>query len=57
MAAVPAGEVWKLEDNLYPFVKLCAGVLSDKPLFVIIELLHHRPCAFGAGLYFANAHR
>ena len=33
----PGGEVWKLEDNLYPFVKLCAGVLSDKPLFVIIN--------------------
>ena len=33
----PGGEVWKLEDNLYGFVKLCAGVLSDKPLFVIIN--------------------
>ena len=33
----PGGEVWKLEDNLYPFVKLCAGVLSDTPLFVILN--------------------
>ena len=33
----PSGEVWKLEDNLYPFVKLCVQVLSDKPLFVIIN--------------------
>ena len=33
----PTGEVWKLEENLYPFVKLCAGVLSDKPLFVILN--------------------
>ena len=33
----PSGEVWKLEDNLYPFVKLCARVLSDKPLFVILN--------------------
>ena len=33
----PGGEVWKLEENLYPFVKLCAGVLSDKPLFVILN--------------------
>ena len=33
----PGGEVWKLEDNLYPFVKLCSQVLSDKPLFVIIN--------------------
>lgn len=33
----PAGEIWKLEENLFPFVKLCAGVLSDKPLFVILN--------------------
>ena len=33
----PGGEVWKLEDNLFPFLKLCAQVLSDKPLFVIIN--------------------
>ena len=33
----PGGEVWKLEDNLWDFVSLCAGVLSDDPLFVIIN--------------------
>ena len=33
----PTGEVWKLEDSLYPFVELCAGVLSDEPLFIIIN--------------------
>ena len=33
----PSGEVWKLEENLFPFVSLCAGVLSDDPLFVIIN--------------------
>ena len=33
----PGGEVWKLEENLYPFVKLCANVLSDKPLFVVLN--------------------
>ena len=33
----PTGEVWKLEDNLYPFVELCAKVLSDQPLFVLIN--------------------
>lgn len=33
----PSGEIWKLEDNLYDFVKLTAGVLSDHPLFVIIN--------------------
>ena len=33
----PGGEVWKLEQNLCPFVSLCAGVLSDEPLFVLIN--------------------
>ena len=33
----PGGEVWKLEQNLWPFVSLCAGVLSDDPLFVVIN--------------------
>ncbi len=29
----PSGEVWKLEENLFPFVELVAGVLSDEPCF------------------------
>ncbi len=33
----PSGEVWKLEENLYPFVELVVGVLSDNPLFVILN--------------------
>ena len=33
----PSGEVWKLEENLYPFVELVSKVLSAKPLFVIIN--------------------
>ena len=33
----PGGEVWKLEENLYPFVQLVSGILSDNPLFVIIN--------------------
>ncbi|MCI8698530.1 MAG: SAM-dependent methyltransferase [Oscillospiraceae bacterium] len=33
----PSGEVWKLENDLYPFVELVAGVLSDDPLFVILN--------------------
>ena len=33
----PGGEVWKLEDNLFPFVRLCTQVLSERPLFVIIN--------------------
>lgn len=33
----PSGEIWKLEKDLYPFLKLVAGVLSDKPLFFLIN--------------------
>ncbi len=33
----PSGEVWKLEDNIWDFTNLCAGVMSDDPLFVIIS--------------------
>lgn len=33
----PSGEMWKIEDNIYEFVKLCKKVLSDKPLFVLIN--------------------
>ncbi len=33
----PTGEVWKLEDSLYPFVELVSGVLSDNPLFIILN--------------------
>ena len=33
----PGGEVWKLEDSLWDFVSLCTGVLTDDPLFVLIN--------------------
>src|SRR5699024_4503697 len=33
----PSGEIWKLEENLYPFVELVAQVLSDEPLFFLIN--------------------
>ena len=33
----PGGEVWKLEENLWDFVTLIYGVLSDDPLFVLIN--------------------
>lgn len=31
------GEVWKLEDSIYDLVKLCSEVLSDKPLFFVLN--------------------
>ena len=33
----PGGEMWKLETELFPFVKLCAELLSDDPLFFLIN--------------------
>lgn len=33
----PKGEIWKLEDELYGLVDKCAGVLSDHPLFVLVN--------------------
>ena len=33
----PGGEVWKLEDDLWAFVSLCSRVLSEDPLFVLIN--------------------
>lgn len=33
----PGGEVWQLEDMLYDFVKKCTALLSDKPLFFILN--------------------
>ena len=33
----PSGQVWKLEEELYPFVSLCMNVLSDNPLFMLIN--------------------
>lgn len=31
------GEVWSLEANIFDFVKLCSQVLSEKPLFVLLN--------------------
>lgn len=31
------GEVWHFEDNIYDLVELCGNVLSDKPLFFLIN--------------------
>ncbi len=33
----PGGEVWKLEDSLWDFVGRCALLLSDDPLFFVIN--------------------
>lgn len=33
----PGGEVWKIENELFEFVELCTKVLSDNPLFVLLN--------------------
>jgi len=33
----PNGEVWKIEDSLYGFIEECLGIVSDKPLFILIN--------------------
>ena len=33
----PKGEIWKIEENIYPFVELAAKLLSDDALFFLIN--------------------
>ncbi len=33
----PKGEIWKIEDMFHPFLKLCVQLLSDDPLFVLLN--------------------
>ena len=33
----PSGEIWKMETSFYPFLQETAKLLSDDPLFVIIN--------------------
>ena len=33
----PKGEIWKIEDNIYPFIQLCSKLLSKDPLFFLVN--------------------
>ena len=33
----PKGEVWKLEDTVYPLIQSCVKLLSDRPCFFLIN--------------------
>jgi 23S rRNA (cytosine1962-C5)-methyltransferase len=33
----PSGEIWKLETSLWPFLEQVSRVLSDEPLFVLVN--------------------
>ncbi len=33
----PKGEIWKIEESIFPFIQLSAQLLSDEPLFFLIN--------------------
>ena len=33
----PKGEIWKIETSIHPFIQLCTQLLSDEPLFFLIN--------------------
>ena len=33
----PKGEIWKIEEKIFPLVQFCTKVLADKPLFFLIN--------------------
>ena len=33
----PKGEIWKIEESIHPLVQKCVQLLSDKPLFFLIN--------------------
>lgn len=33
----PKGEIWKIEEKIYPFIELCTKILSDDPLFFLVN--------------------
>lgn len=33
----PEGEIWKIEESIYPFIELTTQILTDKPLFYLVN--------------------
>lgn len=33
----PKGEIWKIEESIYPFLQLCTNILTEKPLFFLVN--------------------
>lgn len=33
----PKGEIWKIEDSIYPLIRLCVKLLSPQPLFFLVN--------------------
>ena len=56
----PSGEIWKMETSFYPFLQEVVKVLSDDPLFVIINSyttgLAPSAVAYAADVVFGEKH-
>lgn len=56
----PKGEIWKMEDSVHGFIRLCGKLLSDKPLFVLINSyttgLQPAVLAYMLGIEFGTYH-
>ena len=37
IGAGPKGEIWKIEDSIYPFIELCTQILSEDALFFLVN--------------------
>lgn len=33
----PKGEIWKIEDSIHPLIRLCAQLLSETPVFFLVN--------------------
>lgn len=33
----PNGEIWKIEDSIHDFIRICSGVLAKNPLFFLVN--------------------
>lgn len=33
----PKGETWKIEESIFPFIQLCTQLLSDDPIFFLVN--------------------
>ena len=56
----PSGEIWKMETSFYPFLQETVKLLSDDPLFVIINSyttgLAPSAVAYASDVVFGAAH-
>ena len=47
----PKGEIWKIEDAVYPLICQCEKLLSEDPLFFLVNSYTTGPCPGSADLY------